>query len=104
MYAINCTGTRDSLRIKVVAFEIRGHLSICCRQTFASLLGGLKLRCDISSRSANLWGGDDQNRRHRHTWLDWRCPNLIHKCSYSLGCRPSVVVWVAELKIVRTEH
>jgi hypothetical protein len=84
--------------------ESGGNLRIGLCQTRASLLGTTKFRRNTSSWRADLRWTNNQNWWHWNSWLDGRVPDLIDKRSYALGRRPSVIVRMAELKIVRSQH
>jgi hypothetical protein len=104
MHAINPAASCNASRVKEMTTETGGNLHIGVRQTGASLLGATKFRRNTSPWRADLRWANYQNWWNGHSWLDGRLSDFVDQRSDALSRRPSVIVGMAELKVVRSQH
>src|ERR1700693_1116609 len=104
MYSVHAARRRYGTCVEEVAGQIGADLAIDLGQARAPLLRSGKLGGDGSLRATNGRRRHQEDGRDGHPGLDGRLPDLSYKSDHALTCRPSVVVGVAKLKIIRAQH
>src|SRR5215813_8677248 len=93
----------DRARIEEMAAELLADFFVGRSQAHAFFLASLELRSDWTAGSPQWRGSHDQDRWHRHSWLDRRVANGGDQRSNALGGVPGIVL-MHRLEIVRPEH
>src|SRR5690348_12879996 len=105
MNAVERTDGSDGRRVEILAAKFGSHLPVGFSETSRSLLGAAKsFRGVTTLSSANARRANYQDRRHWHSLFDGRSPDLANQRADALRGGPGIVMRMAELKIVRSEH
>src|SRR5260221_13560764 len=104
MNTINLARTCDGVRIKVVTSQSGSNLLVGFVKAGAPFLSSPELRRNRSVWYTDSWRADNQDCRYGHTGFDRRDSDFMNQCGNALSCRPSVVVGMAKLEIVGSQH